>query len=118
MALDQLPDADLVERTRRGDGSAFGVLVRRHYRAAFAVALALAGERADAEDVCQDSFLRALERIEECREPDRFAAWLLTIVRSRTYNLIDRRRVRSTLPLEDVDAPAAGSAEADLARRE
>jgi RNA polymerase sigma-70 factor (ECF subfamily) len=46
--------------------------VRRHLRAAYAVALAVLGRPADAEDVAQDAFVAALERLEDCREPDRF----------------------------------------------
>ena len=77
-------DAELVERSRRGDTAGFDALVRRHYGAAYVVALSLLGNGMDAEDVCQDAFLKALDRLEECRQPDRFAAWLIRIVgRSR-----------------------------------
>ena len=93
-------DARLVERARAGDAPAFEELVRRHLRAAYAVALAVVGERADAEDVCQDAFLTALERLEECRRPDRFAAWLLQIVRNRARNLRRAQAVRRGFPLE------------------
>jgi len=99
-----LPDALLVERARRGDAGAFEALVRRHYRAAFAVALALLGNAMDAEDVSQDAFIRALERLDEIRRPERFAAWLLQIVRNRARNYHDYRRVRSAASLEEVQA--------------
>lgn len=93
-------DGTLVSRARRGDAAAFQTLVRRHYRAAYAVALARLGNAMDAEDACQDAFLRALERLEDCRNPGRFAAWLLTIVRNRAHNLGDARRLRTGVPLE------------------
>lgn len=93
-------DAVLVAHARRGDPAAFDALVRRHYRAAYAVALAVLGRQADAEDVCQDGWVRALERIEDCREPERFLFWLLQIVRNRARNYVDYRRVRATEPLE------------------
>ena len=101
------PDGTLVERVRRGDAAAFEALVRRHYRAAYAVALSLLGNGMDAEDVCQDAFVRALERIDDCRRPDRFAAWLLRIVRNRAHNYREYRRVREAADVEAV--PAAGS---------
>lgn len=91
-------DAPLVARARQGDGAAFDVLVRRHLPAAHAVALALTGEVADAEDVCQDAFLTALERLEECRNPERFRAWLMTIVRNRAHNLRRYRDLRRGPP--------------------
>jgi RNA polymerase sigma factor (sigma-70 family) len=100
----QLTDAELVSRARRDDSSALDVLVRRHYRAAYAVALAILEHRADAEDVCHDAFVRASSRLAECRHPDRFVFWLFTIVRNQARNALDRRAVRRTAPLEHATA--------------
>jgi RNA polymerase sigma-70 factor, ECF subfamily len=105
-------DGALVARTRRGDSTAFDLLVRRHYRAAYAVALAILRLRSDAEDICQDAWVRALERIDECREPDRFVHWLLQIVRNRARNHLDYRRVRSSEPLDDGIASGTASDQA------
>ena len=80
-----IQDASLVSRARQGDGVAFEALVRRYYRTAFAVALGQLGTAMEAEDVCQDAFLRALERLDDC-DPTRFGAWLLSIVRNRAHN--------------------------------
>jgi RNA polymerase sigma-70 factor (ECF subfamily) len=80
-----IQDASLVSRARRGDAAAFEALVRRYYRAAFAVALGQLGTAMEAEDVCQDAFVRALERLDDC-DPARFAPWLLSIVRNRAHN--------------------------------
>src|SRR5207253_2520722 len=92
-AIDE-SDAELITRTLAGSEAAYAALVRRHYRAAYAVALARTGERADAEDVCHDAFIRAAERLEECRHRDRFAAWLCTIVRNVAHNTMARAHVR------------------------
>ncbi|HUH12212.1 MAG TPA: RNA polymerase sigma factor [Longimicrobiales bacterium] len=92
-------DARLVERARDGDDRAFEHLVRRHLRAAHAVAFSLTGERADAEDVCQDAFIAALERLEKCREPDRFRSWLLAIVRNRAHNFRRHSSLRQGPPV-------------------
>lgn len=100
-------DAVLVERARTGDGDAFESLVRRHMRAAYAVALGVMRNPADAEDVVQDAFVKALEELENCREPDRFAAWLARIVRNRAHSFHRYRRVRRASPLEDA-GPLAG----------
>jgi RNA polymerase sigma-70 factor, ECF subfamily len=109
-------DGVLVARARRGDPAAFDTLVRRHYRAAYAVALAILGERTDAEDVCQDGWVRALERLEDCREPDRFVYWLLQIVRNRARNHLDHRRVRAAEPLEPDTAAGTDDPAKDLDR--
>src|SRR6185437_6205330 len=113
-------DAQLVELARGGDSDAFERLVRRHLRAAYLVALAAIGEVADAEDICQDAFIIALERLDDCRYPDRFLAWLLRIVRNQAHSLRRRQRVRRALPLEGANAEADRRADParDAARAE
>lgn len=101
-------DGPLVERARSGDADAFGALVKRHLRAAYAVALAQVGEPSDADDVAQEAFVVALERLDQCRDPSRFSAWLLAIVRTRALNLRRAQRVRRAAPLEAAEAVAAG----------
>ena len=76
-------DTELVARLRRGDRRAADRLLERYLRACRAVALATTGETADAEDVCQDAFVSAIERIDQCRDGAKFGAWLLPIVRNR-----------------------------------
>lgn len=92
-------DGELVRRARQGDERAFGLLVGRYQRAAYAVAYSVTGRHEDAEDAAQESFLVALERLEECRSPERFAGWLMTIVRNRARNLVRREVLRDTDPV-------------------
>ena len=92
-------DGDLVRGARRGDEGAFGLLVQKYRRAAYAVAYSVTGSHEDAEDAAQESFLVALERLEECRSPERFAGWLMTIVRNRSRNLVRRESLRETDPV-------------------
>lgn len=99
-------DAALVARARGGDGGAFETLVRRHLRSAYAVALAQLGEEADAQDAVQDSFITALQRIEECRKPDQFGSWLMSIVRNRARDQRRYRAVRDALPLDSAGEAA------------
>lgn len=106
-------DAQLVAGTCAGDAAAFEALVRRHYRVAFSVALAHTGNHADAEDVCHDAFVRAGERLEDCRQPDRFGQWLCAIVRNRAHNVVARGRVRRASPLEPDTTPSNDSPERD-----
>jgi RNA polymerase sigma-70 factor (ECF subfamily) len=113
-----LSDELLVERARRGDAAAFESLVRQHYRAAYSVALAVLGNGMDAEDACQDAFIKALERLDEVRKPERFSAWLLQIVRNRARNLHNYRRVRDAKPLESVAAAGSANPGADAERSE
>ena len=93
---DILTDGDLVQRAKRGDEFAFGQLVERYQRAAYAVALSVTGRHEDAKDAAQESILRALQRLNECRNPERFAGWLMTIVRNQSRNLVRRESLRHT----------------------
>lgn len=96
-------DGELVHRARRGDEAAFSALVERYQRPAYAVALSVTGRHEDAEDAAQEAFLVALDRLEECRSPERFGGWLMTIVRNRSKNLVRREALRET---EEVPAGA------------
>jgi RNA polymerase sigma-70 factor (ECF subfamily) len=106
-----LDDAALVRAARDGDREAFGRLVERHLRAAHAAALAVLGSSIDAEDVAQDGFLTALERLEDCRPAEKFRPWLLTIVRNRAIDVRRRQRVRAAEPLEDAETRAVTTGE-------
>ena len=112
------PDADLVARALRGDADAFDVLVRRHYRAAFAVAISVLGSRHDAEDVVQDAFVKAIDRLEDCREPAKFVQWVMMIVRNRALSHRTYSKIRETSELVPEIAEADDSPFIDAARSE
>lgn len=106
------PDATaaLVNRAQHGDSQAFAQLARQYLRAAYAVALAVVGRPADAEDVAQDALLAAFTKLHTCREPAKFRAWLLSVVRNRALNWLDSRRLRDVpghevAPLLDTMSP-------------
>ncbi len=103
------PDADepsLVARARRGDPAAFDALVRRHLPGALAAAERLLGDRSDAEDLVQDAFLRAMDRL-PLLDPGRpFGPWFFTLLRNLGINQLRARKVRQTEP-EPLDAASA-----------
>lgn len=87
--------AALVHRAIAGDAGAYEALVRRHLRAAYAVALAVVRTPAEAEDVAQEALVVAWEKLESCEKPVAFGAWLINIARNRARNVLARRRVRN-----------------------
>ncbi len=99
--MKELSDTELVALARSGDHDAFGELVRRYQRPAYSVALSVAGNHQDAEDAAQEAFLTALQRLDDCRNPARFGAWFLSIVRNRARNLVRRESLRSGDPIPD-----------------
>ncbi|TNF32163.1 MAG: RNA polymerase sigma factor [Deltaproteobacteria bacterium] len=94
-----------VERAQRGEAEAFQVLARAFLRPAYAVALSVVGRPEDAEDIAQDAIVTALGRIATLRQNERFSAWLMTIVRNRSKNLLDQRRRREGRGVAEDDAP-------------
>lgn len=98
----------LVDRATRGDPSAFDALVRRHLPGALVAAERLLGDRADAEDLVQDAFLRALDRL-PLLDPGRpFGPWFFTLLRNLGINQLRAKRVRHTEPeLLDAASPDA-----------
>ena len=98
-ATDYPNDSELVLRARRGEELALSMLIERYQKPAYALALSVIGRHEDAEDVAQESFLVALEQLDECRSPERFAGWFMTIVRNRSRNLIRRESLRETSDL-------------------
>jgi RNA polymerase sigma-70 factor, ECF subfamily len=88
----RVTDALLVSRVRRGDPAAFGALVDRNLRPAYATAFALVGSAA--ADVCRDAFGQVLERLDECPRPERFPSWLLEIVKDVAQEYSAQRSAR------------------------
>ncbi|HSK08509.1 MAG TPA: RNA polymerase sigma factor [Vicinamibacterales bacterium] len=84
-----MTDAELVERARHGDRDAFGELVERHQQAVFRTALAALRSREEAEEVAQDAFVAAMQKLDDFRGEASFKTWLLAIAWHRA---IDRRR--------------------------
>lgn len=79
-------------------------LARDHWRAVLAVCLANGQSAADAEDVAQETFLRAVSKLHTLREADRARSWLLAIARRLCLDRHRRRRPVAGLP-DDVPAP-------------
>jgi len=83
-------DSDLVQRTRNGDRAAFEQLYRRHRNRIYGLLWRLAGgDTALAEDLLQEAFVRAWQKIDSFRGESRFATWLHRL--SANVALSDRR---------------------------
>ncbi len=111
-------DESLVRGAQAGDSQAFGVLVGRYMRAAYAVSLSVTGRHESAEDAAQEAFMVALERLDDCRTPDRFAGWLMTIVRNRARNLVRREVLRDTDVVPETSAARGRTPEEDMEHTE
>ncbi|MEO8371039.1 MAG: sigma-70 family RNA polymerase sigma factor [Candidatus Solibacter sp.] len=88
-------DLGLVARARTGDTDAFRVLVERHSRALFRLAFRMTGNQQDAEDVVQDSFLRAYKQLSRFDERASFGTWLYRIAVNCSLDLVRSRKRRN-----------------------
>lgn len=109
-----MTDAELISRTRAGDPDAFGILVSRYYDACWRFAYHMLGEQADAEDVLQETYLRAYLAISKYDERDQFRGWLFRILTNQCRNALTsrgrrtRRFVQDDLAIELAVAPLSG----------
>ena len=96
------PDLALVRRAQAGDVEAFGELVERNRRAVFRAALAALGSATEADDVAQEAFVTAFQKLKGFRGEASFKTWLLSITWRKAHRPAEER--------DPVDA-AAGHAE-------
>ena len=75
-------DATVIARCLEGDREAFGALVTRYRALAVAGAFSICRERALAEDVAQEAFIRAYKHLQQLQRPASFCAWLMNIVKN------------------------------------
>lgn len=107
-------EASLVRAARDGDRLAFGALYDRYARVVHGIMLAHAPPQ-HAEDLVQDVFERALQKIGRLRDVDAFAGWLIAIARNRIRDHFRRGVQSEELPETAVPEVAVASAEAAAA---
>jgi len=90
-----LSDGAFVTRARVGDCDAFRVLVERHSRSVFRLAFRMTGNEQDAEDVVQESMLRAYKQLGKFDERASFGTWLYRIATNCALDLVRSRKRRS-----------------------
>ena len=106
-------DLDLVYATRNGDLSAFEQLVGRYDCKLLRIAQHVTHNREDSQDAVQDSFMKALQHLEEFREQSQFSTWLFRITVNQS--LMKLRKRRTTL---DLSCDQGFQAEEDIPPRE
>jgi len=98
-----LSDGSFVTRARSGDSDAFRSLVERHSRSVFRLAFRMTGNEQDAEDVVQESMLRAYKQLAKFDDRASFGTWLYRIATNCSLDLVRARKRRAQL-----QGPASG----------
>lgn len=89
---DQLDQTLLVQRAISGDDASWAVLMRRHQEAVFRLAYLLSGDPDEAEDIAQETFLRAYNALERFDPGRSMRPWLLRIARNTSLNRLRAAR--------------------------
>jgi RNA polymerase sigma-70 factor, ECF subfamily len=97
---------DLVLAAQAGDRAAFGELCVRYERMVYSIALARLGNHAESQELCQEVFLHALEKIDQLREPECFGGWLRSMAGRMAINRAVRRQPLPSAEIDMLDGAA------------
>ena len=97
-------DEVLVRRTQRGDSAAFDVLVERYKERLYATVYHMTSNHEDANDLVQDTFIKAFKSLNSFRGQSSFYTWVYRIAVNRTINFVKRRKNRNQYSLDDLDS--------------
>src|ERR1700752_3167480 len=114
-ATDATEAAAVLARARQGDSEAFRVLVERHSRSVFRLAFRMTGNQQDAEDLVQETYLRAYRQIRKYDRRAAFGTWLYRIAANCSLDLIRarKRRQEQQTPVDGEGQELAAAAASD-----
>ncbi len=105
----------LVERVRAGDVAAYDTLVRKYERQVFRIAQHITQNREDAEDVMQDAFLKAYEKLDQFQGNSKFYTWLVRIAVNESLMRLRKRRTGKLVSMDEDVQTDEGSVPRDFA---
>jgi RNA polymerase sigma-70 factor (ECF subfamily) len=112
---EQHPDVALVARVREGDIAAYDTLVHKYERQIFRIAQHITQNREDAEDVMQDAFLKAYEKLDQFQGNSKFYTWLVRIAVNESLMRLRKRRTGKMVSIDEDVETEEGSVPRDLA---
>ena len=96
-------EGDLVKRARRGDLKAYDVLVKRYQERIYATIYHMTSNHEDANDLAQESFIKAFQALKAFRGGSSFYTWLYRIAVNKTINFLKQRKNKLHFSLNDLD---------------
>jgi RNA polymerase sigma-70 factor (ECF subfamily) len=101
----EVTDAAVVAQVLAGDKEAFRLLVNRHSRSIFHVTYRMTGNQQDAEELVQETFLRAYKALARFELRSNFSTWLYRIAVNRTLDFLSMKKMQSKDTYQIVDEP-------------
>ena len=102
---EEISNSELVKKSQLGEKAAFEQLVIRHQELVFSLAYKLTGNREMANDVAQESFIRAWKAIEKFRGDSTFSTWIYRITVNTAWTLRKKAKKHNTLNIDDTYEP-------------
>ncbi|HEY9172749.1 MAG TPA: sigma-70 family RNA polymerase sigma factor [Verrucomicrobiae bacterium] len=102
-SLPAADEAELVRSAQRGDLQAYDELVRRYQERIYATIYHMTANHEDANDLAQDTFIKAHQAIKSFKGGSSFYTWLYRIAVNKTINFLKQRRNRPHMSLNDLD---------------
>jgi len=96
-------EGDLVRLARGGDLGAYDELVRRYQERIYATIYHMTSNHEDANDIAQDSFIKAYQALKTFKGGSSFYTWLYRIAVNKTINFLKQRKNRHHFSLNDID---------------
>src|SRR4029077_13109894 len=96
-------EMELVRRARRGDLKAYDDLVKRYQERIYATIYHMTSNHEDANDLAQDSFIKAYQALKSFKGGSSFYTWLYRISVNKTINFLKQRKNRTHMSLNDLD---------------
>lgn len=116
--VSEASDTELVGRVLAGERDAYAGLVARYRDRLGRYAVRMLGNRPDAEDALQETFVRAYRSLGRCTDPERFGAWVFGILVNRCRTLGAQRARRERVHVADESALSRAATGDDPAERQ
>jgi RNA polymerase sigma-70 factor (ECF subfamily) len=113
--LKPVDDRKIIERVLKGDTEAFNLLVRQWEKPIYNFILRMIGDREEAMDLCQDSFMKAYRELGTLKDRDRFSSWLYRIAHNTCFSKLRKDQGKTFVELDPDAGGIRSSIESQLA---
>ena len=100
-----ITDFELIQQFQKGKKNAFDTLVKRHFNTTYGLLVRMVQEPMDAEDICQEVYIKVYKNLEKFRFKSEFTTWLYRISINAANNYFRKKKIRTIIGLEKANIP-------------
>jgi len=94
--METVSDQIYIDKVLQGDTNAFSYLIDKYKNMAYTIAIKIVKSTEDAEEIAQDSFLKAFQKLETFKGESKFSTWLYTIVYRNAISMVRKKKITTT----------------------